>query len=183
MSAYWGSNGAIGRRPNTRCSRGSWLRPERLPSLATCFAASSSAKENPIIYWAGDFIDAYVVDGVERDDQSWIFVLEIDSGQVQRLLLWKTVGWKGGGRVMEEKEIQQRFHLLQQQVEAAVSLLEEVKLNCAAAADALKIEVEVLRRLMEGYDPDFARRYAELRAQLIQEVIPESMEPSRRRQT
>jgi hypothetical protein len=84
---------------------------------------------------------------------------------------------------MEEREIQQRFHLFQQQVEAAVSLLEEVKLNCAAAADALKIEVEVLRRLMEGYDPDFARRYAELHAQLIQEVSPESMEPSRRGQT
>jgi hypothetical protein len=84
---------------------------------------------------------------------------------------------------MEEKELQQRFHLLQQQVEAAVSLLEEVKLNCAAAADALKIEVEVLRRLMEGYDPDFARRYAELRTQLIQEGSPEAMEPGRRRQT
>jgi hypothetical protein len=84
---------------------------------------------------------------------------------------------------MEEKEIQQRFHLLQQEVEAAISLVEEVRLNCAAVADALKIEVEVLRRFMEGYDPDFARRYAELRAQVIHEVNPEWMEPGRRIRT
>jgi hypothetical protein len=63
---------------------------------------------------------------------------------------------------MEEKELQQRFHLLQQEVEAAISMVEEVRLNYAAADDALKIEVEVLRRFMDGYDPNFARRYAEL---------------------
>jgi Ethanolamine utilization protein EutJ (predicted chaperonin) len=41
---------------------------------------------------------------------------------------------------MEEKEIQQRFRLLQQEVESAISLVEEVRLNCAAVADALKID-------------------------------------------
>jgi hypothetical protein len=41
---------------------------------------------------------------------------------------------------MEEKELQQRFHLLQQEVEAAISLVEEGRLNYAAAVDALKIE-------------------------------------------
>jgi poly-gamma-glutamate capsule biosynthesis protein CapA/YwtB (metallophosphatase superfamily) len=45
----------------------------------------------PIIYCAGDFIDDYAVDAVERNDQTWIFVLEIDGGQVQRLLLYPTV--------------------------------------------------------------------------------------------
>jgi hypothetical protein len=83
----------------------------------------------------------------------------------------------GALRVMEEKEIQQRFHLLQQEVDAATSLVDEVRLNFAAAVDALKIEVEVLCRAMERADPDFARRYAELRAQVIQEVNPEWMQP------
>jgi hypothetical protein len=82
---------------------------------------------------------------------------------------------------MEEKEIQQRFHLLQQEVDAATSVVEEVRLNFAAVVDALKIEVEVLRRFMESYDPDFARRYAELRAQVIHEVNPEWTEPGSRR--
>jgi hypothetical protein len=78
---------------------------------------------------------------------------------------------------MEEKELQQRFHLLQQEVEAAISLVEEVRLNHAAAVDALKIEVEVLRRFMAGYDPDFARRYDELRGLVIHEINPEWTEP------
>jgi hypothetical protein len=60
---------------------------------------------------------------------------------------------------------------------AAVSLIEDTKLKTAAAIDALKIEVEVLRRFMERYHPDFAPRYAELRAQGIQEVNPEWIEP------
>jgi poly-gamma-glutamate capsule biosynthesis protein CapA/YwtB (metallophosphatase superfamily) len=45
----------------------------------------------PIIYCAGNFIDDYAVDEVERNDQSWMFVLEIDGSQVQRLLLCPTV--------------------------------------------------------------------------------------------
>lgn len=77
---------------------------------------------------------------------------------------------------MEDKELQQRFHLLHQEVEAAVSLIEDVKLNCKTATDALKIEIEILRRFMERYHPDFARRYPELRAEVVQEVDPEWMD-------
>jgi hypothetical protein len=79
---------------------------------------------------------------------------------------------------MEEKEIQQRFHLLHQQIEAAIALVEDVKLTCAAAADVLRIEVEVLRRFLEQAHPDFARRHTELRAQVLQEVNPEEIESS-----
>jgi hypothetical protein len=84
---------------------------------------------------------------------------------------------------MEEKELQQRFHLLQQEVEAAISLVEEVRLNYAAAVDALKIEVEVLRRFMDGFDPNFARHYDELRGQVIHEINPEWTEPGSRTRT
>jgi hypothetical protein len=78
---------------------------------------------------------------------------------------------------MEEKQMEQRFHLLQQEVEAAVSLVEQIKLNCAAATDALKIDIEVLRRLMEHAYPDFPHRYTELRAQALHAVDPEWIEP------
>ena len=84
---------------------------------------------------------------------------------------------------MEEKELQQRFHLLQQQVEAAISLIEEVRLNYTAAVDALKIEVEVLRQFMDARDPDFARHYDELRSHVIHEVSPELTESGNRRYT
>jgi hypothetical protein len=78
---------------------------------------------------------------------------------------------------MEEKQIEQRFHLLQQEVEAAVALVEQAKLNCAAATDALKIEIEVLRCFMEHAYPDFPHRYIELRAQARHAVNPEWREP------
>jgi poly-gamma-glutamate capsule biosynthesis protein CapA/YwtB (metallophosphatase superfamily) len=48
-------------------------------------------RERPIIYCAGDFIDDYAVDEVERNNQSFIFVLELDDGRVQRLRLYPTV--------------------------------------------------------------------------------------------
>lgn len=40
---------------------------------------------------------------------------------------------------MEEMDIKHQFHLLQQEVEAAVSLTQEAKLNFLAAIDSLKI--------------------------------------------
>jgi hypothetical protein len=81
---------------------------------------------------------------------------------------------------MEELDIKQQFHLLQKEVEAAVSLTEDVKLNLLSAIDSLKIEVEVLKRFMERYHADFPRRYPELREEIMREVDPEWMEHSGR---
>ena len=74
---------------------------------------------------------------------------------------------------MEELDIKQQFHLLQKEVEAAVSLTEDVKLNLLSVIDSLKIEVEVLIRFMERHDADFSRRYAELREEVLHQVDPE----------
>ncbi len=74
---------------------------------------------------------------------------------------------------MEDKDLKHRFHLVQKEVEAAASLIQEVKLDLLSAIDTLKIEVEVLRRFMQRYHPDFARVYSDLRAEVIQEVNPE----------
>ncbi len=77
---------------------------------------------------------------------------------------------------MEELDIKNQFHLLQKEVEAAVSLTEEVKFNLLSAIDSLKIEVEVLKRFMERYHADFPRRYPELREEMMREVDPEWLE-------
>jgi len=74
---------------------------------------------------------------------------------------------------MEELDIKQQFHLLQKEVEAAVSLTEDVKLNLLSVIDSLKIEVEVLKRFLGRYDGDFSRRYAELREEVLHHVDPE----------
>jgi poly-gamma-glutamate capsule biosynthesis protein CapA/YwtB (metallophosphatase superfamily) len=47
-------------------------------------------KRRPIIYCAGDFIDDYAVDEVERNDESFVFVVEISDGRIHRLRLHPT---------------------------------------------------------------------------------------------
>ena len=74
---------------------------------------------------------------------------------------------------MEEMDIKQQFHLLQKEVEAAISLLEDTKLNLLSTIDALKIEVEVLKRFLGHYHADFTRRYPELREEVLRQVDPE----------
>jgi poly-gamma-glutamate synthesis protein (capsule biosynthesis protein) len=45
-------------------------------------------KDRPIIYCAGDFIDDYAVDEIERNDESFIFVLEKDPQHPLKLYLY-----------------------------------------------------------------------------------------------
>jgi poly-gamma-glutamate synthesis protein (capsule biosynthesis protein) len=45
----------------------------------------------PIIYCAGDFIDDYAVDPVERNDQSFIFTVDVEGGRLRRVLLQPTM--------------------------------------------------------------------------------------------
>lgn len=48
-------------------------------------------KNRPIIYCAGDFIDDYAVDEIERNDQSIIFLIELNGTTISRVLLYPTV--------------------------------------------------------------------------------------------
>ena len=44
----------------------------------------------PVIYSAGDFIDDYAVDKVERNDRSFVFVVEVAGGALHQLKLYPT---------------------------------------------------------------------------------------------
>ncbi|GAA2139777.1 CapA family protein [Arthrobacter humicola] len=48
-------------------------------------------RNRPIIYSAGDFVDDYAVDPVERNDQSFLFVLVTGDNQPRTLRLYPTV--------------------------------------------------------------------------------------------
>jgi poly-gamma-glutamate capsule biosynthesis protein CapA/YwtB (metallophosphatase superfamily) len=48
-------------------------------------------KHKPIMYCTGDFIDDYAVDEIERNDRSFIFVVETDGHSIFRLLLHPTI--------------------------------------------------------------------------------------------
>lgn len=45
----------------------------------------------PILYATGDFVDDYAIDPVERNDRSFLFVLELESRAVARVRLYPTV--------------------------------------------------------------------------------------------
>jgi hypothetical protein len=77
------------------------------------------------------------------------------------------------GGNMEEFDLKQQLHLLQQQVEAVASLLKETKLSLVSRIDTLELEVVVLRRFLEHAHTDFSRRYLALREEVVREVDPE----------
>jgi len=74
---------------------------------------------------------------------------------------------------VQELDIEQRFHLMQKEIEAAVSILKEAKLDLTAAVDSLKIEIEALKTYIGRHHPDFAESYAMLRDEAIQAIDPE----------
>ena len=45
-------------------------------------------ERRPIIYCAGDFVDDYAVDAIERNDESFIFVFETSGSELSRILLY-----------------------------------------------------------------------------------------------
>lgn len=71
-------------------------------------------RARPIIYSAGDFVDDYAVDPVERNDRSFIFVLETDGTVVRSLRLHPTLiagfqarlaGARSGSAVRREESL------------------------------------------------------------------------------
>lgn len=74
---------------------------------------------------------------------------------------------------MQELDIEQRFHLMQKEIEATVSLLKEAKLDLTATVDSLKIEIEALKSYIERHHPDFAESYPKLKKEAIQAIDPE----------
>ncbi|MCL4416711.1 MAG: CapA family protein [Actinobacteria bacterium] len=48
-------------------------------------------KEKPIIYCAGNFVDDYAVDEIERNDQSFIFEIHADNNKFTQINLYPTV--------------------------------------------------------------------------------------------
>lgn len=48
-------------------------------------------KGRPIMYCTGNFIDDYAVDEVDRNDESFVFMLEMDGARMTRMTLWPTV--------------------------------------------------------------------------------------------
>lgn len=48
-------------------------------------------KKRAILYSAGNFIDDYAVDEIERNDESFVFAIDIDKNRIKRLHLYPTI--------------------------------------------------------------------------------------------
>lgn len=57
---------------------------------AHVFRAVEIYRNRPILYSAGDFVDDYAVDALERNDESFIFVVEIQGEQPTKVHLYPT---------------------------------------------------------------------------------------------
>lgn len=70
-------------------------------------------QQRPIVYCAGNFIDDYAVDDVERNDHSFIFVAGIENCHVRTLKLYPTVIRDCQARLATGPERDQIVHTMQ----------------------------------------------------------------------
>lgn len=75
---------------------------------------------------------------------------------------------------MKEAEIDEQFRLLQQEVVLAGEAVETLQRDQRAALDALRLDVEVLKRCLLRLHPEFATHFETVRATLIREIDPEA---------
>ena len=75
---------------------------------------------------------------------------------------------------MREVELEERFRLLQEEVTLAGEAIEALRRDQRAEIDALRIEIEVLRRCLLLLYPELADRFAAIRAEVVRATDPES---------
>lgn len=94
VSAHWGPNWGSGAPPEHRelaralIEAGADVVYGHSPHI---FRGVELFRNRPIIYSAGDFVDDYAVDPLERNDQSFIFMLSTDKGTPRTLRLHPTL--------------------------------------------------------------------------------------------
>ncbi|MEK9156475.1 MAG: CapA family protein [Patescibacteria group bacterium] len=114
ISAHWGGNWGYGVPPehrelaHTLIESGADLIFGHSPHV---FRGIELYHSRPIFYSCGDFIDDYAVDEIERNDESFIFVVEFGAEGAERILLYPTaivdfqasLAWGERARLIAEK--------------------------------------------------------------------------------
>lgn len=75
---------------------------------------------------------------------------------------------------MNEAQLEEQVHLLQQELTLAGEAVETLKRDHRAEIDALRLEVEVLQRCLSHLHPDELSEIDRIRAEAIQQVNPEA---------
>jgi poly-gamma-glutamate capsule biosynthesis protein CapA/YwtB (metallophosphatase superfamily) len=94
VSCHWGPNWDY-RPPNSHIVFGHALVDAGADVVyghsAHVFRGIEVYRGRPILYSTGDFIDDYAVDEIERNDESFIFVLDFLDGAVREISLYPTI--------------------------------------------------------------------------------------------
>ena len=75
---------------------------------------------------------------------------------------------------MTEAQSAEQFRLLQQEIVLAGEAIETLKRDQRAAIDALRLDVEVLKRCLLQVHPELDTQFEAIRASLIREFDPEA---------
>jgi hypothetical protein len=75
---------------------------------------------------------------------------------------------------MNTGDFVEQLHLLQQEVVTAGEALEALRRDHRAEIDAVRLELEVLRRCLYLIHPELAARFAAIRAEVVQQTDPET---------
>ena len=75
---------------------------------------------------------------------------------------------------MKEAEVDEQFRLFQQAIVLAGEAVETLRREQRAAIDALRLDVEVLKRCLCQVHPELAAQFETIRATLIREFDPEA---------
>ena len=75
---------------------------------------------------------------------------------------------------MKEAEIAEHFRLLQREVELAGEAVSDLQRDHRAEIDAVRLEVEVLRRCLFLMHPNLEEQWSKVRTQVVQETDPET---------
>ena len=76
---------------------------------------------------------------------------------------------------MTEAQGAEQLRLLQQEIVLAGEAVETLKRDQRAAIDALRLEVEVLKRCLFQVHPELAAQFEAIQATLIREFDPEAL--------
>jgi regulator of replication initiation timing len=76
---------------------------------------------------------------------------------------------------MRDKEVENRLKMLEKQISVNGDELGALKREERAAIDALRLEVETLRRCLFRVCPDLEECFSAIRAETAQEVDPERL--------
>jgi poly-gamma-glutamate synthesis protein (capsule biosynthesis protein) len=130
VSAHWGPN--WGEAPPRSHVEAAHLLVEAGADVvfghsAHIFRGVGLYRGGPILYSCGDFVDDYAVDEVERNDESFVFVLDFEGKQLRRFLLIPTVIRNFQARLARGREQRDILRKMLERSAALGTLLHETR--------------------------------------------------------